>query len=96
MEISPTCLDKNRRQRQFPGLSDMKQLTFLLPACTALVLVNCAGLPGETPAEMRTRVDRQDQRFYEREEKRKIRSEAADRRYDTWWKNSTGHQDGGW
>lgn len=96
MKIPPSCLDKNRLPRQLASLSDMKQLTFLFPACTAMLLVNCAGLPGETPEQMRSRMDRQDRYIDQREEKRKIRSEAADRRYDTWWKNSTGYQDGGW
>ncbi|MES2706306.1 MAG: hypothetical protein V4726_06825 [Verrucomicrobiota bacterium] len=75
----------------------MKKLpSILCLAGTAVVLSNCAGLPGESPEHMRERVARQDKRFDARQEKRQIRSETADRRYDTWWNNATGHKDTDW
>jgi hypothetical protein len=56
-------------------------------------LSSCAGLPGESPDQMRARVDRQDKWYDDRQEKRKIRTETADRRYDKWWDNAMGRSD---
>ncbi len=55
---------------------------FFLPAC--------AGIPGESPEHMRERMARQDILVERHQEKHKIRSEAADRRYDQWWNNAVG------
>lgn len=70
----------------------LRKLILLLAACGPF-LSSCAGLPGETPDQMRARVSRQDKWYDAREEKRKIRTETADRRYNDWWNNSMGRSD---
>jgi len=74
----------------------MKKLTFLTLAGTCLALSNCAGIPGESPEHMRERMARQDNRVDKRQEKRNIRTEAADRRYDAWWDGAMGKNENGW
>lgn len=54
------------------------------------LLPSCAGLPGESPEHMRERIARQDVLVDRHQEKRKIRSEAADRRYNQSWNNAMG------
>ena len=72
---------KRRLGSAFPALA-------LLPCC--------AGLPGESPDHMRQRLARQDQRFDQRLEKRQLRSEAADRRYNKSWDAAMGRHPSGW
>lgn len=55
-----------------------------------LLLPSCAGIPGESPEHMRERIARQDVIVDRHQEKRKIRSEAADRRYNQSWNNAMG------
>lgn len=72
----------------------LRKSILLLTACGPLLsLSSCAGLPGETPDEMRARVDRQDKWYDARQEKRQIRTETADRRYNDWWDKSMGRTD---
>ena len=75
----------------------MKKLPSILGLTgLSLILCNCAGIPGESPDHMRKRIERQDKLINQHEEKRKIRNEASDRRYDQWWDNATGHKDTDW
>jgi hypothetical protein len=71
-----------------------------LPAATiavlAVILTSCAGIPGESPEHMRERVARQDERYDNYIEKRKIRSEAADRRYEKSWNQAMGRDPNAW
>ena len=71
-----------------------------LAPCAALAalafLPSCAGIPGESPEHMRERLARQDQRFDQRLEKRQLRSEAADRRYNKSWDAAMGRHPSGW
>lgn len=75
------------------NLMTLRKSILLLPAACGLFLSSCAGLPGESPDEMRARVDRQDKWYDARQEKRQIRTETADRRYDKWWDNAMGRSD---
>ncbi len=74
-----------------------RRLGSAFPALAALALLPCcAGLPGESPEHMRERLARQDQRFDQRLEKRQLRSEAADRRYNKSWDAAMGRNPSGW
>lgn len=74
-----------------------RRLGSAFPALAALALLPCcAGLPGESPEHMRERLARQDQRFDQRLEKRQLRSEAADRRYNKSWDAAMGRSPSGW
>ena len=74
-----------------------RRLGSAFPALAALALLPCcAGLPGESPEHMRERLARQDQRFDQRLEKRQLRSEAADRRYNKSWDAAMGRHPSGW
>lgn len=55
---------------------------FFLPAC--------AGVPGESSDRLQERMDRREGIAEHYEERRKIRSNAADRRYDMWWNRAMG------
>ena len=67
------------------------QCRYLLASVAPILfLPGCAGIPGESPEHMRERMERQDGMVDRRQEKLKIRSEAADRRYFQWWHNAVG------
>lgn len=72
----------------------IKRISLFCATGAVLLLTDCAGVPGESPEHMRMRMERQDTVIDNRQEKRKIRSEAADRRYDQWWDNATGSSSG--
>ncbi len=76
----------------------MKRLLLsMLPALgVMLLLTNCAGIPGESPEHMRQRVERQDKVVDRYNEKRQIRSEAADRRYGQSWDRAMGRDPEKW
>lgn len=71
----------------------MKKPLFLA-AAAALVLPNCAGLPGESPEHMEKRMDRQDSMIDRRMKKREIRTRESDARYHQWWDTVMGRSDG--
>ena len=59
----------------------------------AFLFSSCAGIPGESPEHMRARVERDDKVYDRIMEKRAIRHETADRRYDQWWDAAMGRND---
>lgn len=63
---------------------------FLSAVAMALLMPSCAGIPGESPENMQERLERQDKIVDRYQDKQKIRSEAADRRYDQWWNKAMG------
>jgi hypothetical protein len=65
----------------------------LLPV---FVLASCAGLPGESPEHMRKRMERQDNWADRYDEKRRIRSEAADERFNRSWDRAMGRDSSSW
>ena len=68
----------------------MQRLLLSLIFVSSVLLPSCAGLPGESPDHMRERVERQDEWIDRRAEKRSIRSQSADERYNAWWDRSMG------
>jgi len=70
----------------------MRNMTCLLLTAVAipLFLPGCAGISGENPERMNERMERQDKMMDRYQDKRKTRSEAADRRYDQWWNKAMG------
>ncbi len=68
----------------------MQRLLLSLVIVSSVILPSSAGLPGESPDHMRERVDRQDEWIDRRAEKRAIRSQSADERYNAWWDRSMG------
>ena len=68
----------------------MQRLLLSLVIVSPVLLTSCAGIPGESPDHMRERVDRQDEWIDRRAEKRSIRSQSADERYNAWWDRSMG------
>lgn len=68
----------------------MQRLLLSLVIVSPVLLPSCAGIPGESPDHMRERVDRQDEWIDRRAEKRSIRSQSADERYNAWWDRSMG------
>ena len=68
----------------------MQRLLLSLVIVSSALLASCAGLPGESPDHMRDRVERQDEWIDRRAEKRSIRSQSADERYNAWWDRSMG------
>ena len=76
---------------------DMKMTRRLLAAAFPMLLLpSCAGIPGESPENMRQRMERQDRLVERRQEKRAIRSEAADRRWNNSWDRAMGRSPSGW
>lgn len=61
-----------------------------------LILPSCAGLPGESPEHMQKRMDRQDKWAARYDEKRRIRSQTADERYNRAWDRAMGRSSTGW
>ena len=68
----------------------MQRLLLSLVIVSPVLLPSCAGIPGESPDHMRNRVERQDEWIDRRAEKRAIRSQSADERYNAWWDRSMG------
>lgn len=72
----------------------MKRLILsTLPALGAMTLfTSCAGIPGESPEHMQKRLDRQDTALDRYNEKRQMRIQASDRRYERSWDRAMGHE----
>ena len=68
----------------------MQRLLLSIVIVSSALLSSCAGIPGESPDHMRQRVDRQDEWIDRRAEKRSIRSQSADDRYNAWWDRTMG------
>ena len=79
-----------------PQLMRRFLLTVIPALATMVVFSNCAGIPGESPENMRERMERQDKLIERRGEKRQIRSEAADRRYNDSWNRAMGRDPEKW
>lgn len=71
-------------------------LTGFSALATMVVFSNCAGIPGESPEHMRERMERQDALIERRGEKRQIRTEAADSRYEKSWDRAMGRDPEKW
>ncbi len=79
----------------FPTITLHPMIRFLL-LLPVFLLANCAGVPGESPEHMRQRMERQENWADRYDEKRRIRSQTADERYNRSWDRAMGRDSSSW
>jgi transcription elongation factor Elf1 len=68
----------------------MHRLLLFPVIVSSVLLPSCAAIPGKSPDGMSQSVDRYDEWIDRRAEKRSIRSQSADERYNAWWDRTMG------
>ena len=68
----------------------MHRLLLFPVIVSSALLPSCADIPGESPDGTSQSVDRYDEWIDRRAEKRSIRSQSADERYNAWWDRTMG------
>jgi hypothetical protein len=68
----------------------MHRLLLFPVIVSSALLPSCADIPGESPDHRSKRIERHDEWIDRRAEKRSIRSQSADERYDAWWDRAMG------